>query len=72
MDNFANIDASTPYFYLEFSGLKTVQMIHIIKENQEFDFQFGRILACHLLGQPERLNWKACLLDKSQEEQMAD
>ena len=38
MDNFANIDATAPYFYLEFSGLKTVQMIHIIKENQEFDF----------------------------------
>jgi hypothetical protein len=29
--------------------------------------QFGRILACKLMGCPERSNWKSCVASKTQE-----
>lgn len=30
--------------------------------------QFGRVLACHIMNQPEKLNWKNCLIDRNMEE----
>ena len=48
------------------------KMLHVLKESQSFDFQFGRILACHLLGQNEKLNWKECLLSKDEEIALCD
>jgi hypothetical protein len=33
--------------------------------------QFGRVLACHLLNQREKLNWKNCSLEKEDEIRLA-
>lgn len=33
--------------------------------------QFGRILACHLLNQKEKLNWKDCVLQHDKEAELA-
>jgi len=33
--------------------------------------QFGRVLACHIMNQKEKLNWKNCVLDRNKEEELA-
>lgn len=62
-----NNDPSRHFFYLEIPGMKTArgrQRLRFYCEIQEgttkFDLQFGRVLACHLLNEKEKLNWKNC------------
>jgi hypothetical protein len=33
--------------------------------------QFGRVLACHLMNQREKINWKNCQLERNREEELA-
>lgn len=54
------------------SGKMNHKMLHVLKEAESFDFQFGRILACHLLGQNDKLNWKECLLSKEEETSLSE
>ena len=66
-------DPSQHFFYLEIPGLRTANGRQKIKfytklfEGSSFDIQFGRVLACHMLNEREKLNWKNCVLDKSVE-----
>ena len=66
-------DPSKHFFYLQIPGLRTARGRQRIRFYQHllpgapFDIQFGRILACHLLGQRNKLNWKNCVLPKDQE-----
>ena len=71
-------DPTKHFFYLEFPGLKTAKgrqknrfYCEIVENQSKFDLQFGRVMACHLLNQQERINWKNCTLDKEKEEQLA-
>ncbi|KAF8911042.1 CwfJ C-terminus 1-domain-containing protein-like protein [Gymnopilus junonius] len=46
------------------------KMVHLIKDQVPFSVQFGRQVLVGLLGIPDRLDWKACML--SEEEDRAD
>lgn len=43
----------------------------MITNQARFDMQFGRVLACHILNQREKLNWKNCTLERDKEEALA-
>jgi hypothetical protein len=45
-------------------------MVHLLKDHIPFSIQFGRQVLVGLLGMPNRLDWKACML--SEEEDRAD
>ncbi|TNV85145.1 hypothetical protein FGO68_gene10308 [Halteria grandinella] len=71
-------DPTKHFFYLEIPGMKTargrqrVRFVTTIEGQQNrFDMQFGRVMACHILNQREKLNWKNCSLERDQEEQLA-
>jgi hypothetical protein len=61
-----NNDPSKHFFYLEIPGMKTakgrqrLRFYSEIQPGQKFDMQFGRVLACHLMNQREKINWKNC------------
>ncbi|KAF8965212.1 CwfJ C-terminus 1-domain-containing protein-like protein, partial [Flammula alnicola] len=46
------------------------KMVHLLKDHVPFSIQFGRQALTSLLGTPDRLDWKACML--SEEEDKAD
>ncbi|CAA7271593.1 unnamed protein product [Cyclocybe aegerita] len=46
------------------------KMVHLLKDHVPFGIQFGRQVLVTLLGTPDRLDWKACML--SEEEDKAD
>ncbi|KAJ3515729.1 hypothetical protein NLJ89_g1570 [Agrocybe chaxingu] len=46
------------------------RMVHLLKDHVPFGIQFGRQVLVTLLGTPDRLDWKACML--SEEEDKAD
>jgi hypothetical protein len=76
LEDFFGNDPSKFFFYIEVSGLRTVngrQMHRFVCElgaEQQFDMQFGRVLCCHLLNRKDRLNWKHCELSKEQQESL--
>jgi hypothetical protein len=45
-------------------------MVHLLKNHIPFSIQFGRQALASLLGKPERLDWKVCML--TEEEDRAD
>jgi len=45
-------------------------MVHLMKDNVPFGLQFGRQVLVNLLGMPERIDWKNCML--SEEDDRAD
>jgi hypothetical protein len=71
-------DPTKHFFYLEIPGMKTakgrqrLRFFTVISNQSRFDMQFGRVLACHILNQREKLNWKNCSLERDQEEQLAN
>jgi len=70
-------DPSKHFFYLEIPGMKTakgrqrLRFFSEIQAGQRFDMQFGRVLACHLMNQREKINWKNCQMDRQEEERLA-
>lgn len=62
---------------MEVPGLKTArgrQKLRFyceIKPGARFDLQFGRVLACYLLNEKDKINWKNCILDREEEEKLA-
>lgn len=72
-----NNDPSKHFFYLEIPGMKTakgrqkLRFYSEIQPGQKFDMQFGRVLACHLMNQREKINWKNCQMDRQEEERLA-
>jgi len=52
-------------------GRQKLRFYSIIDNQSRFDLQFGRVLACHILNQKEKLNWKNCTLEKEKEEELA-
>ncbi|KIK61829.1 hypothetical protein GYMLUDRAFT_42253 [Collybiopsis luxurians FD-317 M1] len=46
------------------------KMVHVMKPQVPFSIQFGRQVLVDILGIPDRLDWKACML--SEEEDKAD
>ncbi|KIM49369.1 hypothetical protein M413DRAFT_106214 [Hebeloma cylindrosporum] len=46
------------------------KMVHLLKDSIPFSIQFGRQALVSLLGTPDRLDWKACML--SEEDDKAD
>jgi Protein similar to CwfJ C-terminus 2 len=49
-------------------GRQRIRFYSEIGNQARFDMQFGRVLACHIMNQPEKLNWKNCLIDRNMEE----
>ncbi|MBW0467395.1 hypothetical protein O181_007110 [Austropuccinia psidii MF-1] len=43
------------------------ELVHLIKPDEKFNLQFGRIALANILGMPDRSNWKAC--EKSEDEE---
>ncbi|RDB21197.1 Zinc finger CCCH domain-containing protein 59 [Hypsizygus marmoreus] len=56
------------YFKVELPDGK--KMVHLMKDHVPFSIQFGRQVLVDLMGMPERLDWKACMLPE--EEDKAD
>jgi len=56
------------YFYVELSYSR---LLYIIPEGQKFSLQFGREVVCAILNLPDRIDWKQCQLQSSQELQLA-
>lgn len=61
--------AGTPYFYVE-AGSK-LRLFHRVQKG--FPLQFGRevLASTHLLKMEERIDWKACKVDKEEEIKIA-
>uniref|UniRef100_A0A8H7Y5J6 CCHC-type domain-containing protein n=1 Tax=Psilocybe cubensis TaxID=181762 RepID=A0A8H7Y5J6_PSICU len=43
------------------------KMVHLIKDRVPFSIQFGRQALVSLLGTPDRMDWKACMLSEEQD-----
>jgi len=56
------------YFRLGLPDGKT--LVHLMKPDEKFNLQFGRITLANLLGTPDRANWKTC--ERSEEEEKLD
>jgi len=56
------------YFKVDLPDGRT--MVHLLKDHVPFSIQFGRQALVGLLGTPDRLDWKACML--SEDEDKAD
>eukprot|EP00743_Colponemidia_sp_Colp-15_P006571 GILK01007080.1.p1 GENE.GILK01007080.1~~GILK01007080.1.p1 ORF type:complete len:636 (-),score=121.89 GILK01007080.1:14-1921(-) len=67
---------SEPYFYLELPGLNTAKgkltekLLHRISGTRH-PLQFGRDVAAHILGMPDRADWKACRISSDEEQKIA-
>ncbi|KAF5330347.1 hypothetical protein D9619_005485 [Psilocybe cf. subviscida] len=61
-------DGRGGYFKVELPDGR--KMVHLLNSNVPFPIQFGRQTTVSLLGTPDRLDWKACML--SEEEDRAD
>jgi len=46
-------------------------MVHLIRQEQPFSIQFGRMVLCNLLDSPERVDWKACVVNDAEEREDA-
>ncbi|KAL7319549.1 hypothetical protein PS15m_002681 [Mucor circinelloides] len=57
-----------PYFRMELPNGKS--LVHMLKPKERFNLQFGRLVAAHVLGAPEREDWKAC--SQTEEEEKRD
>ena len=70
-------DPTKHFFYLEVPGMKTargrqrLRFYTVIGEGSRFDMQFGRVLACHLMNERDKINWKNCILERPREEELA-
>ncbi|OJA10208.1 hypothetical protein AZE42_05129 [Rhizopogon vesiculosus] len=60
--------AGRSYFRVDLPDGKT--LVHLIEEHAPFGVQFGRQVLADMLGIPDRVDWKACMLP--QEEDKAD
>ncbi|CAG8637791.1 3993_t:CDS:2, partial [Dentiscutata heterogama] len=47
-------------------------LIHEVGAKEQFDVQYGRKVLCKLLGSPERINWRECILSDELETQDAE
>ncbi|POW14830.1 hypothetical protein PSTT_02650 [Puccinia striiformis] len=45
-------------------------LVHLMKPDEKFNLQFGRITLANLLGTPDRVNWKSC--ERSETEEKLD
>ncbi|KAK7040914.1 hypothetical protein VNI00_009510 [Paramarasmius palmivorus] len=43
------------------------RMVHLIKQHVPFGIQFGRQVLVNLLGMPDRVDWKACMLNEDED-----
>ncbi|KAA1123669.1 hypothetical protein PGTUg99_026312 [Puccinia graminis f. sp. tritici] len=44
-------------------------LVHLMKPDEKFNLQFGRITLANLLGTPDRANWKTCERSETDEKQ---
>jgi len=64
------ISETTSYFAFE-SPLENKVFIAYIKSQQPPPFQLGRQVLCDLMNKKDRIDWKACSLDKEGEKKLA-
>jgi hypothetical protein len=57
------------YFKVELPDGK--KLVHIIEEGAPFGLQFGREVLATVLSQPERTDWKACMLSEEEDKKDA-
>ncbi|CEP11700.1 hypothetical protein [Parasitella parasitica] len=57
-----------PYFRIELPNGESI--VHLIRPKERFNLQFGRLVLAHVLGAPEREDWKAC--SQTEEEEKRD
>ncbi|ESK94140.1 nucleus protein [Moniliophthora roreri MCA 2997] len=48
------------------------KMVHLMKQHVPFGIQFGRQVIVNLLGMPDRMDWKACMLSEDEDRADAD
>ena len=64
------------YFLFEYSGMKTARgrktcrLLYKRLKPERIELQLGRVVACQILGQKEKVNWKNCQLEREEEDQM--
>ncbi|KAF8163426.1 nuclear protein [Crassisporium funariophilum] len=58
-------DGRGSYFKVELPGGR--KMVHLLKDNVPFSIQFGRQVLVTLLGTPDRLDWRACMLSEEED-----
>jgi len=66
-------DTSSQYFYFEIPNV-VKPSIHRIPDGPlgRLPLQFGRQVACRILGCPNRVHWKECVLPQPEEAELAD
>eukprot|EP00898_Chlorokybus_atmophyticus_P002259 jgi/Chlat1/3033/Chrsp206S03289 len=63
--------AGAQYFLAELPD--GTRLVHMIKHGEKsFPMQFGRDVLAEMLNMPERADWKACRIDKAEEERLAE
>ncbi|KAJ2009316.1 hypothetical protein GGI04_000565 [Coemansia thaxteri] len=60
-------DAADGYLAINDPADGTQLFIHIPRKSRTFNLQFGRRLAAHILGVPEREDWKKCVVAEKDE-----
>ena len=74
---FGEEDIAKFYFYMEFPGMKTARsrqirrMAYKIRPGEHFELQFGRVLACEILRERHKINWKECELSNTKINQLS-
>lgn len=48
------------------------RLVATLKEEDQFDLQLGRVLACHLLRKPDKINWKESKLKEERERELIE
>merc|ERR1719220_2555136 len=73
-----NDDSATPYIYFEIPGDNTAKGRQIERYvyagcdgSRRIPLNFGRQVACHLLGCEEKVDWRQCQEDRETEKHLA-
>jgi diadenosine tetraphosphate (Ap4A) HIT family hydrolase len=59
------------YFYAEIISTHTKRFLHPAEESSRVPLQFGREVLAVVMDRPELAHWKACVLDKEKEQELA-
>ena len=64
-------DTEEGYFYAEIMSRDTKRFLHPSIGSSRVPLQFGREILAVVMDQPDLAHWKACVLDKDKEQELA-
>ncbi|KAH6803156.1 CwfJ-like family protein / zinc finger family protein [Perilla frutescens var. frutescens] len=65
-----HLNRNQSLFYVEIPGGTILS--HVVEENENFPFQFGREVLAGLLNMADKADWRNCQLSKDEETEMAE